>query len=211
MKKIVLIVIFCIILLAIFCNKTESFTNTIIKLIDHDFYQIKDAIDQVAYNEYYNALNKIGENNIKIIIDTFKESIKKDSMQEQKNAFESNIFIKSIFKDEAINLSDNFKQSLFIELREANLFDRNLNMIPLRLYVSEKIVSKENMKKIIDKLNNIELKKITSFFILYLLKYYDISQPNHKQNEKILRFTKETPTIDEINSTIQKNPSVFFN
>ena len=174
-------------------------------------YQIKDAIDKVAYNEYYHALEKIGENNIKIIIDTFKESIKKDSMQEQKKNFESNIFIITIFTNEEIGLSDNFKQSLFIELSEANLLDRNINMIPLRLYASEKIVSKENMEKIINKLNNIELKKITSFFILYLLKYYDISQPNHKENEKILRFTKETPTLNEINELIKKRPSVFFN
>jgi len=211
MKKIVLIVIFCIVLLAVFCNKTELFSNTTIKLIDHDLYQIKDAIDKVAYKEYYDALNKIGENNIKIIIDAYKDSIKKDSMKEQKNAFESNIFIKSIFQNEEIRLSDNFKQSLFIELSEANLLDRNINMIPLRLYASEKIVSKENMEKIINKLNNIELKKITSFFILYLLKYYDISQPNHNENEKILRFTKETPTINEINELIQKRSSVFFN
>jgi len=211
MKKIVLIVIFCIVLLAVFCNKTELFTNTTVKLIDHDLYQIKDAIDKIAYVEYYNALNKIGENNIKIIIDTFKESTKKDSMTEAKNAFESNIFIKSIFQNEEIGLSDNFKQSLFLELSEANLLDRNIKMIPLRLYATEKIVSKENMTKIINHLNNIELKKITSFFILYLLKYYDISQPNHNQNEKILRFTKETPTIDEINSLILKKPLVFFN
>ena len=211
MKKIVLIVIFCIVLLAIFCNKTELFTNTTINLIDHDMYQIKDAIDQVAYKEYYDALNKIGENNIKIIIDTYKESIKKDSMQEQKNTFESNIFIKSIFKNEKLGLSDNFRQSLFIELSEANLLDRNINMIPLRLYASDKIVSKENMEKIIEKLNNIELKKITSFFILYLLKYYDISQPNHNKNEKILRFVKETPTYEEINSLIKKKSTIFFN
>ena len=174
-------------------------------------YQIKDAIDQVAYKEYYDALNKIGENNIKIIIDTYKESIKKDSMQEQKNTFESNIFIKSIFKNENLGLSDNFRQSLFIELSEANLLDRNIYMIPLRLYASDKIVSKENMEKIIEKLNNIELKKITSFFILYLLKYYDISQPNHNKNEKILRFVKETPTYEEINSLIKKKSTIFFN
>jgi hypothetical protein len=65
------------------------------------------------------------------------------------------------------------------------------------------------MKKISDNIQNIELKKITTFFVLYLLKYYDITQPQHNKNEKILRFEKDTPTHEEINSLIKKS-NLFF-
>lgn len=209
MKKITLIVILCIVLLSVLCNKKELFSNTTINLVEHDMYQIKDSIDKIAYNEYINAVNKIGENYIKIIIDTFNKSVEQKTIQEQKTAFESNSFIQAIFTNEQLGLSDNFKQSLFIELSEAHFFNRNINMVPLRLYATDKITSKENMKKISDNIQNIQLKKITTFFILYLLKYYDITKPKHNQNDKILRFEKDTPTHEEINSLIKKS-NLFF-
>ena len=61
MKKIIIIVIFCIVLLSVLCNKTELFANTTINLVDHDMYQIKDSIDKVAFKEYLDAIDKIGE------------------------------------------------------------------------------------------------------------------------------------------------------
>jgi hypothetical protein len=82
-------------------------------------------------------------------------------------------------------------------------------MVPLRLYSSDNIVSKDNIKKISENLQNIQLKKINSFFISFLLKYYDITQPLHAKNEKILRFNKDTPSFEEINSMIQKS-NLFF-
>ena len=60
-------------------------------------YQIKDSIDKVAFKEYLDAIDKIGENYIKIIIDTFKKSLDKNNMKEQKASFESNSFIQAIF------------------------------------------------------------------------------------------------------------------
>jgi len=209
MKKITLIIIFCIVLLSVLCNKKELFSNTTINLVEHDMYQIKDSINKIAYDEYINAVNKIGESYIKIIIDTFNKSIEQKTIQEQKTAFESNSFIQAIFTNETLNLTNNFKQSLFMELSEAHLLNRNINMVPLRLYATDKITSQENMKKISDNIQNIQLKKITTFFILYLLKYYDITEPLHNQNDKILRFDKDTPTHEKINSLI-KTSNLFF-
>lgn len=209
MKKTIIYTILALVFLLITFNKTEKFTNTNISLVDYDMYQIKEAIDKVAYNEYLNAINNIGENYIKIIIDAFNTSLKEKSIQEQKKVFESNSFIQAIFTNKTLNLSDNFKQSLFIELSEAQLLNRNINMVPLRLYSSDNIVSKNNITKISENLQNIQLKKINSFFILFLLKYYDITQPLHIKNEKILRFDKGTPSFEEINSMIIKS-NLFF-
>ena len=215
MKKTIIFIIFGIILLFITCNKNELFANTTFSLVEHDMYQIKDAIDKVAYLQYIDAVKKIGENYVKIIIDAFKKSVEKNSMkensmEEQKKLFESNSFIRAIFTNEKIDLSDNFKQSLFMELNEAHILNRNIDMVPLRLYSTEKIISKEGMKKLTENLQNLELKKISNFFVLYLLKYYDISKPPHNKNEKILRFESSTPTHDEINSII-KTSKLFFN
>jgi hypothetical protein len=209
MKKIIIIVIFCIVLLSVLCNKTELFANTTINLVDHDMYQIKDSIDKVAFKEYLDAIDKIGENYIKIIIDTFKKSLDKNNMKEQKASFESNSFIQAIFTNEKLALTDNFKQSLFMELSEAHLLNRNINMVPLRLFATDKIISKDGMNKITDNLQNIQLKKITTFFILYLLKYYDMTQPQHNKNDKILRFEKDSPSHEEINLLITKS-NLFF-
>ena len=209
MKKTIIYIILAIVLIIITFNKTERFTNTKISLVEHDMYQIKDAIDKVAYKEYLNAINIIGENYIKIIIDAFNKSLKEKSIQDQKKVFESNSFIQAIFKNEKIGLSDNFKQSLFMELSEAQLLNRNINMVPLRLFSSDKIVSKESIKKISENLQNLQLKKINSFFISFLLKYYDITQPLHLKNETILRFENGIPTFKEINSMIEKS-NLFF-
>ena len=172
-------------------------------------YQIKDSIDKVAFKEYLDAIDKIGENYIKIIIDTFKKSLDKNNMKEQKASFESNSFIQAIFTNEKLALTDNFKQSLFMELSEAHLLNRNINMVPLRLFATDKIISKDGMNKITDNLQNIQLKKITTFFILYLLKYYDMTQPQHNKNDKILRFEKDSPSHEEINLLITKS-NLFF-
>ena len=206
------IIIFCIVLFAVFCNKKkELFANSSsIVLSEHDMYQIKDAIDNVAYKEYLDAINKIGENYIKIIIDAFNKSLKETSIEEQRKLFESNSFIQVIFTDEKLGLDNNYKQSLFMELSEARLLNRNIKMVPLRLYSNSKIISKENLQKITVNIQNIQLKKITNFFILYLLKYYDISKPQHKKNDKILRFENSLPSFNEFNSLISKS-NLFFN
>ncbi len=213
MRKTVIYVILALVFLLITFNKTEKFTdtntNTSINLVEYDMYQIKDAIDKVAYNEYINAINKIKKDHIKIIIDAFNTSLKEKSIQEQKKVFESNSFIQSIFTNEKLELSDNFKQSLFIELSEAQLLNRNIEMVPLRLYAIDKIVSRQSIKKISENLQKIQLKKINSFFISFLLKYYDITQPLHAKNEEILRFDKGTPSFEEINSMIKKS-NLFF-
>jgi len=210
MKKIIIIVIFCIVLLSVLCNKTELFANTTINLVDHDMYQIKDSIDKVAFKEYLDAIDKIGENYIKIIIDAFNKSLKNNNIEEQRKLFESDSFIQIIFSDEKLGLSDNFKQSLFMELSEARLLNRNIKMVPLRLYTNAKIISKGNLLKITNNFKNIELRKISTFFISYLLKYYDMSKPQHSQNDKILRFDNSLPKINEFNSLISKS-KLFFN
>ena len=208
--KITTIIIFCVVLFAVLCNKKELFTNTSsIVLSEHDMYQILDSINNVAIKEYLDATKKIGENYIKIIIDAFNKSLKKNSIEEQKKMFESDSFVQIIFNDEKLGLSDNFKQSLFMELSEARLLNRNINMVPLRLYTNAKIISKENLQKITDNLLNVNLKKISRFFISYLLKYYDMSKPQHKKNEKILRFESSLPTLNEFNSLIRKS-NLFF-
>lgn len=209
--KISTIIIFCIVLFAVFCNKKkELFTNsTKIELSEHDMYQIKDAIDKVAYKEYLEAINKIGENYIKIIIDAFNKSLKNNNIEEQRKLFESDSFIQVIFNDEKLGLSDHIKQSLFMELSEARLLNRNIKMVPLRLYSNSKIISKENLQKITENIQNIQLKKITKFFISYLLKYYDISKPRHNKNEKILRFENTLPSYKEFNALISKS-NLFF-
>jgi hypothetical protein len=209
--KISTIIIFCIVLFAVFCNKKkELFTNSSkIELSEHDMYQIKDAIDKVAYKEYLEAINKIGENYIKIIIDAFNKSLKNNNIEEQRKLFESDSFIQVIFNDEKLGLSDHIKQSLFMELSEARLLNRNIKMVPLRLYSNSKIISKENLQKITENIQNIQLKKITKFFISYLLKYYDISKPRHNKNEKILRFENTLPSYKEFNALISKS-NLFF-
>ena len=152
----------------------------------------------------------IGENYLKIIIEAFHKSLKKNSIEEQKKIFESDSFIQIIFSDEKLGLSDNFKQSLFMELSEARLLNRNIKMVPLRLYTNAKIISKGNLLKITNNFKNIELRKISTFFISYLLKYYDMSKPQHSQNDKILRFDNSLPKINEFNSLISKS-KLFFN
>ena len=206
------IIIFCIVLFAVFCNKKkELFTNSSsIVLSEHDMYQIKDTINKVAYNEYLDAINKIGENYLKIINDAFHKSLKETSIEKQRTLFESDSFIQVIFNDEKLGLSDHYKQSLFMELSEAKLLNRNVKMVPLRLYSNSKIISKENLQKITENIQNIQLKKITKFFILYLLKYYDISRPQHNENDKILRFENSLPSFKEFNSLISKS-NLFFN
>ena len=210
--KISTIIIFCIVLFAVFCNKKkELFTNSSsIVLSEHDMYQIKDTINKVAYNEYLDAINKIGENYLKIINDAFHKSLKETSIEKQRTLFESDSFIQVIFNDEKLGLSDHYKQSLFMELSEAKLLNRNVKMVPLRLYSNSKIISKENLQKITENIQNIQLKKITKFFILYLLKYYDISRPQHNENDKILRFENSLPSFKEFNSLISKS-NLFFN
>lgn len=209
--KISTIIIFCVVIFAVLCNKKELFTNTSsIVLSEHDMYQILDSINNVAYEEYLDATKKIGENYLKIIIDAFHKSLKKNSIEEQKKIFESDSFIQIIFSDEKLGLSDNFKQSLFMELSEARLLNRNIKMVPLRLYTNAKIISKGNLLKITNNFKNIELRKISTFFISYLLKYYDMSKPQHSKNDKILRFDNSLPKINEFNSLISKS-KLFFN
>jgi len=203
--KVIKIIVFCIILLVFICNKLELFTNLSPKILsEYDMHQIKKAIDNVAYNEYLNAQTKIGNNYMKIIIDAFNESLVKKNVEKQKKAFESDELIKVIFNDEKLDLSKKFKESLFMEMDEAYLLNRNINMVPLRLYSENNIISKKNYKRITEKILSLEFKNISDFFILYLLKFYDISQ-------KKTRFDRSLPTINELNKKIVDNLSLFFN
>ncbi len=209
MKRTICFIILGILILLIVLNKTELFANTSIKLVERDLYLIKNAIDKVADLEYINSTQRIGKNYLKIIIETFNNRDESKTFEEQKEAFKTNSFIVAIFSDSNLNLTDNFKQSLFMELFEAQLLKRNLEMVPLRLYSSEKITSDENMNKIKEKLQNPELAKtITKFFISYMLKFYDNSQPSHESGEPIKRFEKNTPTFEDINN--QNKDGLFF-
>jgi len=200
------IVIFIIVLFCVLYNKKELFTNlSSIVLSEYDMYQIKNAIDIVVNNEYLKATKIIGIDYLKIIIDTFNKNLNIIDLEKQRELFESDNFIKLMFNDDKLNLSENFKKSLFVELSEAHLFNRNINMVPLRLYSSNKI----NINNIKDNLQNIQLKKISKFFIFYLLKYYDNSKPKHEKNNKILRFENSLPSIKELNSRI-KQSNLFF-
>lgn len=202
MKKTICFITLGILILLLAFYKTELFANTSLKLVERDLYLIKNAIDTIADQEYNNSLDRIGKNYLKIIIEAFNKRDENKTIEEQRKAFESNSFIVVIFSDKNLNLTDNFKQSLFTELVEAKLFDRNLQMVPLRLHSSDRITSDENMNKIKEKLQNPELAKtITKFFISYILKFYDNSQSQKK-------FETSTPTFEDINN--QNKDGLFF-
>ncbi len=210
MKKTICFIILGILILLIVFNKTELFANTSIKLVELDMYLIKNAIDHVSNQEYLDSAERIGKNYLKIIIEAFNKSQESKTIEEQRKAFESNSFIIAIFSDKNLNLTDSFKQDLFTELAEAHLFERNLQMVPLRLKASDSIASDENMNKIKEKLQNPQLKTITKFFIKYMLKFYDNSQPSHESGEPIKRFEKNTPTFEDINKRLTENSKLFF-
>ncbi len=208
MKRTICFIILGILILLIVLNKTELFANTSIKLVERDLYLIKNAIDKVADLEYINSAQRISKNYLRIIIEAFNRSQESKSFEEQKKAFEENSFIVAIFSDRNLNLTASFKQELFTDLVEAYLFKRNLEMVPIRLIASDNITSNENMNKIKENLQNPQLKTITKFFIKYMLKFYDNSQPQHKSGEPIKRFEKNTPTFEDINN--QNKDGLFF-
>ena len=205
MNKTIVFVIIGVIIFLLIISKTESFANSSsdkeLSLIELE--NIKASVDKVADGEFLEAKNKIGENNLKILIDAFKSSQEKPSA-ERKSGFDSNIFVKNIFSDNTINFSNDFKQSIYLELFEASVLNRNLNMVPLRLLATDKIISADGMKKIGDNLLP-KVKSITTIFVSYLLKYYD----NSKSKEES-RFDNDMISLEQINNLIKKNPNLFI-
>lgn len=205
-KKIIFIIVIILILIII-TYKNEFFTNSTnstdstkpIQLSDADLSNIKKSIDDIAAPLFIEAKNNLGDENIKILIDSFIK-ITELPDENKKDSFNKNAFVHNIFIDKTISLSENFKQSLYLELFEAYVLGRNLNIIPIRLIASEKITNVENIKKIKDKLYT-HLQNISDTFILLILKYYD-----YLPAEIDKRFDSSIISRDEINNLIAKNP-----
>lgn len=211
MKKTIVFIILGIILLCVVLNKTESFANSSTELSLIELENIKASIDKIADTEFSNAKNQIKENNIKILIDAFKESQnKKDtdgkdlSAEKKKDDFNSNVFVQNVLSDNRLGLSSSFKDDIYINLLEASVFDRNINMIPLSLIATEKITSDEGMKKIGENLLP-RVANITKTFVSYLLKHYDNSKPREQS-----RFNNSMITLDEIKNIIKNKPGLFI-
>ena len=205
MNKTIGILIIGIIIFLIIISKTESFANADsdkqLSLIELE--NIKASVDKVADGEFLDAKNKFGENNLKILIEAFKTSQEKPSA-ERKSDFDSNVFVQNIFSDNRINISNTFKQSIYLELFEASVLNRNLYMVPLRLVATDKIISDDGMKKIANNLLP-RVKNITTIFVSYLLKYYDNSKPKDEP-----RFDSDMITLEQINNLIKKKPNLFI-
>jgi hypothetical protein len=198
MKNTLILIIVGIILFIIITNKYELFSDSTqqIQLTEFELSNIKKSIDSVADIFFTNAKNTLTENNIKILIDSFTKATNKEQ-------FDKNIFVQNIFNDEKLELTENFKQSLYLELLEAHVMEKNLNNIAIRLIATEKITNNENIKKIKDNLLP-NLKKISKIFILYLLKYYDNTVSNDKP-----KFDPDVVSLNQINQLINKNPKLF--
>jgi hypothetical protein len=205
MKKTIVFIILGIILLCVILNKTESFANSSTELSLIELENIKASIDKIADIEFSNAKNQIKENNIKILIDAFKESQNKDLSAENKKAdFNSNVFVQNVLSDDRLGITNSFKQNIYIDLLEASVFDRNLNMIPLNLIATNKITSDEGMKKIGENLLP-TVANITTTFVSYLLKHYDNSKPREQS-----RFNNSMITLGEINNIIKNKTGLFI-
>jgi len=212
MKKTIIFVIFGVILLYVILNKSETFVNTPIVLNEYDMNKLKEAIDEIANEEYINAKNRIGTTYLETIKVIFQSLDKTKPLGEQRKEFESHANIQVIFSDTSLALSDDFKQSLFLSLVEAD-GNRNLDMVPLMLFSLNKITSTESINKMINKNDTVKLKfsNISKFFIEIMLKFYDNTNP-----DKLQRFSSSAPTAsyinDKINDAIKdKKPNPFFN
>ncbi len=193
-----------ILVFIIITTKNEFFANTTksIELTNAELSNIKKSIDGIADSFFTEAKNKLGETNIKILVESFIKTTK-SSEQNKKEQFEKDVFVQNIFNDEKIALTENIKQSLYLELYEAHVLDRNLHIIPIRLIAAEKIINNENIKKIKENLYP-NLKTISKTFISYLLKYYDNTVSDNEQ-----KFDSNIISLEQINQLIKKNPKLF--
>lgn len=204
MKRLVIFIVVGILIFLIITSKTEFFSDTTqdIELTNAELANIKKSIDDIANTYFTEAKNKLGETNIKILVESFMKTTK-SSEENKKEQFEQDMFVQNIFNDEKIALSENIKQSLYLELFEAYVLDRNLYIIPIRLIAIEYITNDENIKKIKENLFP-NLKKISKTFILYILKYYDNSASEDNQ-----KFDPNIVSLEQINQLINKNPKLF--
>ena len=144
----------------------------------------------------------MGDTNIKILVESFIKTTK--SLEEnKKEQFEKDIFVQNILNDEKIALTENIKQSLYLEFFEAHVLDRNLYIIPIRLIAVEQILNDENIKKIKESLFP-NLKNTSKTFISYMLKYYD-----NTVLEDNLKFDSTIASLEQINQLIKKNPKLL--
>jgi hypothetical protein len=204
MKRLMIFIVVGILVFIIITTKNEFFANTTksIELTNAELSNIKKSIDGIADSFFTEAKNKLGETNIKILVESFIKTTK-SSEQNKKEQFEKDVFVQNIFNDEKIALTENIKQSLYLELYEAHVLDRNLHIIPIRLIAAEKIINNENIKKIKENLYP-NLKTISKTFISYLLKYYDNTVSDNEQ-----KFDSNIISLEQINQLIKKNPKLF--
>ncbi len=198
MKNNVILIAIGIVLFIMITNKYEFFSDSAqpFQLTEFELTNIKKSIDSVANALFTYTKNILGDNNIKILVDAFLKATNREQ-------FDQNIFVQNILNTEKLELSENFKQSLYLELLEARVLGKNLNNIPIRLIAGEKITNVENLKKIKENLLP-NLKKINKIFILYLLKYYDNTTDPDKP-----RFDSSIVSLEQINQLISKNPKLF--
>lgn len=204
-KFIIFIVLGCILLYFIMINNNEFFgnSNSPIELTDADLEYIKNSIDKVADNIFTEAKNNLGEKNIKQLIDSFLKTTE-STKENKKNLFDEDIFVQNILNNENIHLSNNFKQSLYLELLEAYAFNKKLEIIPVRLIATEIITNEENLNKIIEGLPTYtRLKNISKTLILYLLKYYDNTVSSDKS-----KYDSDMMSLEQINKLIIKNKNL---
>ncbi len=207
MKKILTFIVLGVIIIFIMGTGKEFFTDSVnststVVLSVADLENIKKSIDDVANELFIDASKKLGDTNIKILIESFIKTTQSDDSN-KKNQFEKNVFVQNILNDEKLSLSENVKQSLYLELYEAHVLNRNLNVVPIRLLATEKITNEENTKKIKEKLFP-HLKKINKILILYFLKYYDNTGDSNKS-----RFDTGIISIEQINKLVERNPKLF--
>lgn len=203
MKRLILFIVVGVIIFIIFTNKNEFFTNSsqLIKLTNVELVNIKSSIDKIANVYFTEAKKKLGETNIKILVESFIKTTK-SSDQDKKKQFEEDIFVQNIFNDEQISLSKNIKQSLYLELFEAYVLNRDLYIIPIRLIAAEQIINDENIKKIKENLFP-NLINISKTLISYILKYYDNTVSDDQ------KFDSTIVSLEQINKLIQTNPTLF--
>ena len=204
MKRLIIFIVASILIFIIITTKSDFFANTTqpIELTSAELTNIKKSIDGIANTYFIEAKNKLGDTNIKILVESFIKTTK--SLEEnKKEQFEKDIFVQNILNDEKIALSENIKQSLYLELFEAHVLDRNLYIIPIRLIAVEKISNDENIKKIKENLFP-NLKNTSKTFISYMLKYYDNTVLDDN-----LKFDTNIVSLEQINQLIKNNPKLL--
>jgi len=204
MKRLIIFIVASILIFIIITTKSDFFANTTqqIELTIAELTNIKKSIDGIANTYFTEAKNKLGDTNIKILVESFIKTTK--SLEEnKKEQFEKDIFVQNILNDEKIALTENIKQSLYLEFFEAHVLDRNLYIIPIRLIAVEQILNDENIKKIKESLFP-NLKNTSKTFISYMLKYYD-----NTVLEDNLKFDSTIASLEQINQLIKKNPKLL--